>query len=81
MLIVEKTYSDEVMAERDFFGQSLQIDINGKKAFSVTEGEPEDMTLSRDLSSCYGITELLKKAYEAGVNGESFEIIYEDLIS
>ena len=36
------------------------------------EGEPEDMTLGRDLSSAYSISSLLEEAYKAGQRGESF---------
>jgi hypothetical protein len=39
---------------------------------SFGEGEPEDMSLGRDLSGAYDISSLLKEAYEAGKRGEEF---------
>jgi len=39
---------------------------------SFGEGEPEDMSLGRDLSDAYDISSLLKEAYEAGKRGEEF---------
>ena len=41
-------------------------------------GEPEDMNLARDLSDALSIPDVIKMAYEAGKNGEEFEIIYLD---
>jgi hypothetical protein len=35
---------------------------------------PEDANTGRDLSFVYGIPKLLKKAYEAGKNGDSFDM-------
>jgi len=72
MKVTERTYSDQQMSERDYIGASLEIEINDKTAFSISEGDPEDMTLNRDLHSCYGIISLMKEAYEAGKNGEEF---------
>lgn len=37
---------------------------------SIGEGEPEDMTLFRDLSDVYQIPDMLRAAYEAGKRGE-----------
>jgi len=51
---------------------SLSIEINGEEKFSVHDGEPEDNSLGRNFSSCYGIPSLLKAAYEAGKAGEDF---------
>jgi len=42
------------------------------------EGEPEDMTLNRDLSDAYNIASLISAAYEAGKKGEIYESVYID---
>jgi hypothetical protein len=41
--------------------------------FSVGRGEPEDMTLDRDLEDAYAVPDMLRAAYEAGKRGEPFE--------
>ena len=41
-------------------------------------GEPEDMTLGRDLNDAYNIAEMVKAAYEAGKRGEPLEEETED---
>ena len=80
MIVIERVYTEDELIERDFQGETIQIEINGEIKFSIREGEPEDMTLSRDLSDIYSITSLLKLAYEAGKNGEEFILTNEDLI-
>lgn len=52
----------------------IRISINGKDEFSIGEGEPEDMTIGRDLSDACYVPDLIKKAYLAGKNGK---IMYE----
>lgn len=52
----------------------LKILVDGTEKFSIGSGEPEDMSLSRDLNDCLRIPNLMQLAYEAGKNGESFEI-------
>lgn len=49
-----------------------EIWIDGKKQFSVYDGEPEDSNLSRNFSSCFDIPFLMKQAWEAGKRGEDF---------
>ena len=46
----------------------------GKISASFGEGEPEDMTLGRDLSDAYHIQDMLILAYNAGKNGENLTI-------
>lgn len=60
--------------ERYEYRDAMAIDIDGKKAFGVSDGEVEDSNLSRDFNDCYQIPDLLKKAFDAGKNGETFEI-------
>ena len=62
-------------SQDDFdYGQTLSIEIDGKEVFSVYDGEPEDNNLSRNFNDCFIIDDLLRKAYEAGKNGEPLEI-------
>ena len=53
---------------------TLTIDIDGRKAFRVSDGEPEDATLNRDFNDCYQVANLMRRAHEAGARGEPFEI-------
>ncbi len=46
----------------------------GVKAVCFGAGEPEDMTLSRDLNDAMFIKDLLVMAYNAGKNGENLNI-------
>jgi len=80
MKVIERTYTEEVLIERDFQGDAIEIEIDGKIEIIIREGEPEDMTLSRDLSDVHTITRLLKMAYEAGRNGEEFTYQAAELI-
>ncbi|MET3658484.1 hypothetical protein [Sporosarcina psychrophila] len=47
------------------------IDDEGLDVMSVgfSEGEPEDMTLNRDLNDAYSIADLVEKVYELGRGG------------
>jgi hypothetical protein len=59
--------------------EELEIVINNTTKFKVGNYDsPEDNTLSRNFSDCYDIPELLRKAYEAGKNGEEFVVEYEE---
>jgi len=60
--------------ERWYGRNGLDIYIDGKCWFSIWEGEPEDMTLWRDLRDCYKIPELMRRAYDAGKMDDDFEI-------
>ena len=64
--------SEKSVAECDYRG-AVEINIDGKEAFSFFDGEPEDANLSRDFSDVYSIPQWLKAAHTAGVNGEPFE--------
>lgn len=54
------------------YRSGLEIKVNDKEIFSVSDGEPEDSNLNRDFNDCYKIPELMKMAYEAGKAGEEF---------
>ena len=67
MKIVERITTDED------YRQSLTIEVDGNIEFAVGDGEPEDSNLARDFSDCLSVIDLMKMAYEAGKNGETWE--------
>ena len=48
-----------------------------KFSMDFGRGEPEDMSLGRDLNDAYHIADALKAAYEAGKRGETLKIVSE----
>ena len=55
--------------------EAYELIINGKSELYVRDyGEPEDNSLCRDLNFVYSIIKLMKKSYEAGKNGETFDV-------
>jgi len=54
--------------------ESYKIEVNGKSRVDIGRIEPEDATLTRDLSFAYDIVPLMKEAYEAGKRGEDFTV-------
>ncbi len=53
---------------------SYEIEVDGEVEIRVGRPEPEDATLTRDLSFAYSIVTLMKKAWEAGKRGEDFTL-------
>ena len=72
MIVKTVSRTEEELEEYDY-RDCLEIYIDGKQVFRVLDDEPEDSNLSRSFGDCYKITELMRKAYEAGKNGESIE--------
>lgn len=62
----------------DYMYAGLEIVIDDTYKFSVhhSEDSPEDNTLDRSFADCFDIPSMLKRAYEAGKNGEELEIEY-----
>lgn len=73
MKVTVKSLTKEESARRDY-RQALGIDIDGKQAFCVSDGESEDATLNRDFNDCYQVPNLMRQAHEAGAKGAPFEI-------
>jgi len=72
VIVTETTYPDHEFDEED---RRIRIKIEtetSKQSVSFGRGEPEDMSLSRDLSDAYSISDLIKEAYEAGKRGEDW---------
>ncbi len=61
--------------ERGQYGATIKTETYSGGA-SFGSGEPEDMTLGRDLSDAYDIPTMLREAYLAGKRGE--ELIEEE---
>jgi hypothetical protein len=58
-----------------YAGVMTELTTNeGILSVNFAGGEPEDMTLNRDLSDAWGISTMLVRAYNAGKNGEQLEI-------
>lgn len=78
MIIKETTSQNSEMG--DDVDSHIEIELtteDGTSSVSFGEGEPEDMTLFRDLADAYSISDLLVMAYNAGKRGEELEIINE----
>ena len=73
MKVVISTRSEEEI-ERCDYRDAYVIEINGDQVFSVCDDEPEDSNLGRSFSDVYCIGSLMQMAYNAGKNGEEFEI-------
>lgn len=72
------TLTEQEVEKRDY-RDAIAIEIDGERKFEVMDGEPEDGCLTRDFSDCYNITDLMQLAYEAGKNGEDFEVLNEEV--
>jgi hypothetical protein len=79
MTIKVLSRSPERLEDYDY-REALEIHVDGVKTMSFHDGEPEDASLARDFGDVYSIPALLKKAYEAGVNGEEFVITEEETL-
>ena len=79
MKIITRSLTDKAIEENDWL-DSYSIFVDGVEKINANDyGEPEDNTLSRDLGFVYQIVPLMKLAYEAGKNGEDFEITVEEV--
>lgn len=79
MKIITKTLNNEARNKNDYRNE-YEIHVDGKREIRATDyGEPEDNLLHRDLNFVYRIVPLMERAFNAGKNGETFEIIKEEL--
>ena len=78
MKVTVRTFTKEVLEDNDY-SNALEIKIDGKSEFKAHDGEIEDNNLCRNFSDCFNIPELMMKAYEAGKNGEKFEVVTEEV--
>ena len=79
MIVKFKSRSEEVREESYNYGDTIEIEVDGKDVFSAHDGEPEDNTLSRNFNDCYKIDELMRMAWESGKRGEDFTILTENI--
>ncbi len=61
------------------YRNALIIQIDGKTVFSAFDGEPEDNSLCRNFSDCFGIGDLMQQAYMAGADKDVLEIKNKDI--
>lgn len=69
--------TDRVFDE-DEMRMEFNVEVDGNEAVRFLDGEPEDANLSRDFSGVYSIPSLMRRAYNAGKNGEDFTIEYTE---
>ena len=73
MKVTIATLTPEALEERDFM-DALSISVDGKEMINLSDGEPEDNTLSRNFNDVFEIPELLKLVWEAGKSGDDLVI-------
>lgn len=80
MEVIERNTSKDEMLENDGMCE-YEIVVNGVKRIHASDyGEPEDNSLSRDLKFVFDIVKLMRESYNAGKNGEDFNIKQEELL-
>lgn len=72
-----------ITTEPNEYGEGAGVELinrsdNDTTLFSVFEGEPEDMTMGRDLSDCLNVDTLVQLGFEAGCAGLDLCIKYTD---
>ena len=78
MKVVIQTLTEKAIERRDY-RDAVEVLIDGKKVFSVGDGEPEDNNLSRNFNDCYFIDGIIKQAYSAGMDKEKLDIEHIEL--
>jgi len=78
MNIKQISFTDNGRERRDY-SDMYAIEIDGKNEFHAMDGEPEDNSLGRNFNDIYKIIDLMKLAYEAGKNGEDFNVSSEEV--
>ena len=77
-IIVSYTKASKPYYDDDSPCKTEVITNTGSESVQFGSGEPEDMSLTRDLSDAFNIVDLCKLAYEAGKRGEDIEIINKE---
>lgn len=78
MIVVTESPSDSLSEENDY-QDFYRIFVDGKRVASFHDGEPEDNTLSRNFNDCFSIGSLMKRAWQAGKDGEEFTLEEKEL--
>jgi len=78
MKIREVTLSEKGFEDNDYRAM-LVIEVNGREMFRFFDGEPEDANISRDFSDVQGIVSAMEQAWKAGVNGEAFDTLCDEV--
>ena len=70
---MEITFITGEAIEDNDWKESYEILIDGKSAFRVEDGEPEDNTLCRNFNSVYGLQKIFETIHNSSKNGNSLE--------
>jgi len=73
-----KIIKEIVLVDEGYMTQHISIVADGKRIFSVHDGEPEDNNTGRNFQDCISVASLMEEAYKAGKSGEDWEFEYED---
>ncbi|TRZ66971.1 MAG: hypothetical protein D4Q77_03910 [Methanothrix sp.] len=82
MKVIERSLSNKALAENDYrdrFELEVQTGNDTVRSLAFADGEPEDANMARDFNGVFNIVLLLKAAYDAGKNGETWSHTEEDL--
>lgn len=69
---------ETILLDEEEMSQHIKITRDGKRIFSVHDGEPEDNNTGRNFNDCVSVASLMQEAYDAGVAGEEWKFEYED---
>ena len=69
---------ETVYREDEDWREYYTITVDGVERIDIFPPEPEDATLTRDLSFAYLIVPLMREAYEAGKRGDEFEVTTQE---
>jgi len=73
---VQIRFSGDKYHAGDEYQASCEVDVDGvtiARGMNLSEC-PEDANLGRDFNFVYELPKVLRKAHQAGLNGEAFEI-------
>lgn len=75
------TRDNDLGFERDVSVKVRLLDDNGIElnTLEFSEGEPEDMSLGRNMKDAYKVAELVRYAYKLGQTGNKLEFTYEEV--
>jgi hypothetical protein len=72
-----ETYT-EGCDENDWRAYVIIEDEGGRGLFGIGQGEPEDMTLDRDLSDALSVSDLILNANKLGLEGTEIKFKFKE---
>ena len=67
------TLSEKGFEDNEWQGW-IKIVVDGERALSFSDGEPEDNNLGRNFNDVYNIAAMMRKAHASGRAGEEFSL-------